>query len=77
MKKFIIVIHGWHVSSKGFDIHPVEAPDLEGAEHEARRLKEQRESSFDKCAYAVIEIDDKEHLPRKLTWHERLTGKLQ
>jgi hypothetical protein len=75
MSRFIAVVHGWHVESKGFDVHELEATDLEQAEKEAAWIKAKRESTFDRCAVAVIEIDDIEYLPRSLTWRERLTGR--
>lgn len=77
MSRFIAVIHGWHVSSKGFNVHELKAVTQEEAQKEACWLKEQREADFDRCAYVVVEIDDREHLPRRLTWRERLTGKIQ
>ena len=77
MSRFIAVIHGWHVSSKGFNVHELKAFTQEEAQKEACWLKEQREADFDRCAYVVVEIDDREHLPRRLTWRERLTGKIQ
>ncbi|MNF81159.1 hypothetical protein D3C84_634180 [compost metagenome] len=77
MSRFIAVIHGWHVHSNGFNVHDLDSPALAEAQKEACWLKNQREDSFDKCAYVVVEIDDAEHLPRRLTWRERLTGTLK
>jgi hypothetical protein len=77
VSRFIAIIHGWHVYSNGFNVHQIDALSLTEAEKEACWLKEQREGDFDRCAYAVVEIDDREHLPRRLTWRERLTGKIQ
>lgn len=76
MSRFIAVIHGWHVESKGFDVHELEAGTIEQARMEAAYIKDGRETTFDRCAYVVVEIDDREHLPRRLTWRERLTGKV-
>ncbi|BBW35469.1 hypothetical protein [Enterobacter hormaechei] len=75
MSRYIAVIHGWHVSSNGFDVHELSATDKEEAHNEAVLLKHQRESTFDKCAFTVIEITDHERLPRKLTFRERLAGR--
>ena len=75
MSRFIAVVHGWHVHSNGFDVHQLTSQTREEAEKEACWLKEQRDKTFDKCAYVVIEIDDRENLPRSLTWLERLTGR--
>jgi hypothetical protein len=76
MSRFIAVIHGWHVESKGFNVHQLQVANAEEAEKEACWLKQQREDTFDRCAYVVVEIDDREHLPRRLSWRERLTGRL-
>ena len=76
MSRFIAVIHGWHVKSKGFNVHQLQTTNAEEAEKEACWLKQQREDTFDRCAYVVVEIDDREHLPRRLSWLERLTGRL-
>lgn len=75
MSRYIAVIHGWHVSSNGFDVHELSATDKEEAHNEAVLLKHQRESTFDKCAFTVIEVADHEVLPRNLTLRERLTGR--
>lgn len=76
MSRFIAVIHGWHVESKGFDVHELEARDLIAAQKEACWIKQQRDATFDRCAFQVVEICDRERLPRRLTWRERFTGKL-
>ena len=76
-RRFIVVIHGWHVHSNGFNVHQLQANTLEEANKEACWLSGQRDAAFDRCAWVVVEIDDREHLPRRLTWRERLTGKIQ
>ncbi|WP_041689324.1 hypothetical protein [Enterobacter sp. 638] len=75
MSRYIAVIHGWHVSSNGFDVYELSATEKEEAHNEAVLLKHRRESTFDKCAFTVIEIADHERLPRNLTLRERLTGR--
>lgn len=77
MSRFIAVVHGWHVHSNGFNVHQLESKTMADAQKEACWLTDQRERAFDECAYVVVEIDDTEHLPRELTWRERLTGKVQ
>lgn len=76
MSRFIAVIHGWHVHSNGFNVHQLESKTMADAQKEACWLKEQREADLDRCAYTVIQIDDSEHIPRRLTWRERFFGKL-
>ncbi|MBF8746843.1 hypothetical protein [Pseudomonas monteilii] len=77
MSRFIAVVHGWHVESKGFDIHELTASTAQGADDEACLLAARRDAAFDRTAYVVVEIDDREHLPRRLTWRERLTGRIK
>ncbi|MDD2056559.1 hypothetical protein NPS58_03750 [Pseudomonas putida] len=77
MSRFIAVVHGWHVSSKGFDVHELNATTQQTADDEACLLAARRDAAFDRTAYVVVEVDDREHLPRRLTWRERLTGKIQ
>ncbi|EKM5742848.1 hypothetical protein PU345_002122 [Enterobacter kobei] len=74
MARYIAVIHGWFVHSKGFDVHELSATDKESAFNEAVVLKHKRESAFCSCACTVVEIAENEKLSRKLTLRERLTG---
>lgn len=76
MSRFIAVIHGWHVDSNGFNVHQLAATSKDAADDEACLLCARRDRVFDRCAYVVVEVDDKEHLPRVLTWRERLTGRV-
>lgn len=77
MSRFVGVVHGWHVDSKGFDVHQLKATTKDQAEDEALLLAARRDATFDRTACVVVEIDDREHFPRKLTWRERITGKLE
>lgn len=77
MSRFIAVVHGWHVESKGFDVHELEATDLEQAEKEAAWLRNKRDAVFDRCAVVVIEIGENERLPRRLTLLERFMGRTE
>jgi hypothetical protein len=77
VSRFIGVVHGWHVDSKGFDVHQLKARTKSQAEDEALLISARRDATFDRTACVVVEIDDREHLPRKLTWRERITGRLE
>ncbi|WP_210015106.1 hypothetical protein [Pseudomonas palmensis] len=77
MSRFIAVVHGGHVESKGFDVYELTARTARGADDEACLLAARRDAAFDRTAYVVVEIDDRECLTRRLTWRERLTGKIQ
>ncbi|KPB83869.1 hypothetical protein BTW15_01545 [Pseudomonas syringae pv. tomato] len=73
MKRFVIVIHGWHVHSNGFDVHQVDCDDMQRAEQIATYLTSQREQTFDRCAWTVVEIEPDTKVVRALTWRERFT----
>lgn len=77
MSRFIAVIHGWHVESKGFNVNELVATDQKSADDEALLLAARRREAFDRTAYVVVEVDDREHLTRRLTWRERLTGRIE
>ncbi|WJO31021.1 hypothetical protein [Pseudomonas monteilii] len=77
MSRFIAVIHGWHVDSNGFNVVELAATDQKSADDEACLLAARRRDTFDRTAYVAVEIDDREHLPRRLTWRERLTGRIK
>ncbi|WP_024695366.1 hypothetical protein [Pseudomonas syringae] len=76
MKRFVIVIHGWHVHSNGFSVHQADCETLDHAEQKASHLAYQREKPFDACAWTVVEIEPETRITRKLTWRERFTGRL-
>jgi hypothetical protein len=78
MSRFIAVIHGWHVDSNGFNVHEIDATTKQEAVEKAAYLTMQRQDTFDKCACVVVEIKPEETIkrPRKLTWRERLTGRV-
>lgn len=77
MSRFIAVIHGWHVESNGFTVRELDASNRRDADDEACLLAARRAAAFDCTAYVVVEVDDRERLHRRLTWRERLTGRLQ
>ena len=58
--RYIAVVHGWHVSSNGFNVHQLEAKTEEEAHKEAKVLTWNRNSTFDKCDYKLVEIEDSE-----------------
>jgi hypothetical protein len=79
MKKFIIVVHSWFIDSKYFQVEEIQSESKLEAEKEAAYITKQMETTFRKCAYKVIEIHKNEHIKintRKLTWKERVTGKI-
>lgn len=74
MSRFLAVVHGWHVESKGFDVHELKADNKKDAAREACWLMHERDKAFDRCAYTLIEIEVGDRLVRRLTWRERITG---
>lgn len=58
--RYIAVVHGWHVSSNGFDVHELKATTKDEAHDEAKVITFNRNSTFDKCAYTLVEIEDEE-----------------
>lgn len=77
MSRFIAVVHGWHVESKGFDVHELKSDNKKDADREACWLMNERDKTFDRCAYTLIEIQEGDQLVRRLTWRERITGWLK
>lgn len=77
MARFIAVIHGWHVHSKGFSVHQLTSPDRDSAEKDAAYLCSQRQKPFCECDYVVVEVADSETLLEslRLTLRKRLTGR--
>lgn len=76
MSRFIAVFHEWHVHSRGFDVVQLEALDQRQAEMEAALIHRGRRGFYSND-FTLVEIDNREHLPRRLTWRERLTGRIQ
>lgn len=74
--RFIAVFHSWFVSSKGFKVVELDAPDRATAEAQADAIAYRTGGTFRETAYHIIELQDGEIPVRKLTWMERITGRL-
>jgi len=76
--KFVMVMHEWFVSSDGFTVKEIDARDADDAHNIASDIAHARNSRACHNADAtILQIADNEHLaPRRLTWRERLTGRL-
>ena len=74
MKEFIIVQHEWHVHSRGFTVSRVFAKDENDAYDKGVLLTHKATNHFSR-AFTVIELDDTEFMPTKLTLRQRLTGR--
>lgn len=74
--RFLAVFHQWHVSSRGFETVELQATDRESALDEASRLLRARQG-FYSVDFTLVELERRERLPRRLSWLERLTGRLR
>lgn len=72
--RFLVVRHNWFMDSDGWNLHEIEADTFADAEEKAFMIQAMHDSRFSKCGTYVLG----EYMrPRKLTWMERLTGKLR
>lgn len=78
MSKFILVQHNWFMTSLGFSVNVIEAPDERTAKDigEAKAFRDQ--NTFRHTACKVIPLAEGQEIARsrKLTWKERITGKI-
>ena len=75
---FVIVVHQWHVLSKGFFTREIEVENELQAEMEGLLFAKQKRESIYETSYTLIPFEDtKTFLKRKLTLKERITGKLK
>ena len=73
--KYLIVLHCWFVSSKGFYEYEIEAESHQEASAKADTLQLKHTGNHQSCARRIIKLE--RNLPavkRKLTWLERITG---
>ena len=74
MGKYIVVVHSWHVTSRGFIVEQVEASNLDEATGMAHKIADRIDSFYDRSV-RVIPLESTEKIKRsRLTWRERLTG---
>lgn len=60
MKKFIIVLHQWHVSSNGFKYEEIQANGIIEAHNKAVLLEAKYRTTFNATGSVVIPIEDRE-----------------
>jgi len=75
MSRFVAVFHQWHVKSRGFDVLELAGSDRDQANAQAAVELRSRDG-FYRADYVLVEIGSAESLPRRLTWRERITGRL-
>lgn len=78
MSRFVAVVHRWHVHSNGFFIEEIEAASEAEAQEKAEALAHRLNRPFNSAAVHLLSIGDRVIIkPRRLTWRERLLGKMQ
>lgn len=76
--RFLIVVHCWFVHSLGFSVEEFVGTKAE-AQARADRVFAEANEPFENAAVRLIELQSGERLPeppRKLTWWERITGRI-
>lgn len=77
MKNYIIVIHQYFVSSKGFITKEIKAKNDDDAYDQAVLLSHEHERSTNHCSFKIIQLEDSKRVASKLSWEERITGNLK
>ena len=75
--RFIAVVHTWFTSSYGFQVYELTSRTAEEADIQAALLYRKHNEPMVHAAVKVIEIKHNETIGRRLTWWERLTGRIQ
>ncbi len=78
-KQFVIIYHKWWMDSGYFEEEIVEVESRELAERYASAKCYLNQHTFKYWAFKVVSAEvevEKKEQPRKLTWLERLTGKI-
>lgn len=75
--RFIAVVHTWFISSNGFHVYELKSRTAEEADIQAALLYRKHNEPMSHAAVKVIEIKHNETIGRRLTWWERLTGRIQ
>mgnify|MGYP007059417294 CR=1 FL=1 len=60
--KYIMIQHSWFVNSKGFDVEEIEAESKKHAHQIAKAKTFDKDSSFNKCRYTLLELEEEEVL---------------
>lgn len=55
-KIYCIVFHYWFMDSKYFDVMYIKADNEKEARKEALLVKEETESTFNKCDFTIVEV---------------------
>lgn len=55
---FVVVLHYWHVHSRGFTQHVFKDMTREQVEKEAKVLQVDKSGDFCSCAYTIVEFKE-------------------
>lgn len=75
--RYVAVFHHWWMDTGYFEAEIIEAENLDEAETKADAIAHRKTRTFNHCRACVLEIGKDEHLiRRRLTWGERLSGRI-
>ena len=76
--RYVAVVHSWFIDSKGFQIREIEASSEDEAQLHADAFAHQVRDDFKSTAVILLKIGkDRVIKPRRLTWKERLLGRIK
>lgn len=55
-EEYIVVVHGWHVDSRGFTVKRILADDMADARNQAIILADKRRSTFCSTDFVVVPV---------------------
>lgn len=76
--RYIAVVHSWFVHSMGFDVKEIEASTEDEAQTHADAFAHQKSDNFKSTAVLLLKIGKERIIePRRLTWKERILGRIE
>lgn len=76
--RYVAVVHSWFVHSKGFEVKEIEASTEENAQMVADAFAHQVGNDFKSTAVLLLKIGQERIIkPRRLTWKERILGRIE
>lgn len=77
--RYIAVVHSWFVHSKGFEVRELEVTNDKDAKTQADAFAHEVSEDFKSTAVVLLKIGAGERIfkPRRLTWKERILGRIE
>lgn len=76
--RYVAVVHSWFVHSKGFEVKEIEASTEKEAQTHADAFAHQVGDDFKSTAVILLKIGKERIIePRRLTWKERISGRIE